>query len=244
MPNQPPKPPLPDSGKREHFDTGSVRDSREGKGRFDLVMAGFPDALEEQAIHNEDGSAKYGDHNWRKGQPLMRYIDSAIRHLTKYTRGDTDENHRAAAIWNLMAHTQTLALIERGELPQSFDDRPEWMRENAALTEGEAAPDESLIEVERRSEYGLKDAVEDLNGLNEGWHAIDAVRRVTTYIDLLSAEVVQHQLHEADIRAVLRNVCKDFGDNDWPDDLHLGDVIDKHLARYLHMGLGTRPEPS
>jgi hypothetical protein len=23
------------------------------------------------------------------------------------------------------------------------------------------------------------------------------------------------------------------GDNDWPDDLHLADVIDKHLARHL-----------
>jgi len=32
---------------------------------------------------------------------------------------------------------------------------------------------------------------------------------------------------------MLREVCGDFGDNDWPDDLHLRDVIEKHLARHL-----------
>lgn len=31
----------------------------------------------------------------------------------------------------------------------------------------------------------------------------------------------------------LRDVCKDHGDNDWPDDLHLADIIEKHLARHL-----------
>lgn len=28
----------------------------------------------------------------------------------------------------------------------------------------------------------------------------------------------------------LRNVCENHGDNDWESDLHLSDVIDKHLA--------------
>jgi hypothetical protein len=31
----------------------------------------------------------------------------------------------------------------------------------------------------------------------------------------------------------LRDLCAEFGDNDWPNDLHLADVIDKHLGRYL-----------
>lgn len=35
-------------------------------------------------------------------------------------------------------------------------------------------------------------------------------------------------------RLKLRDVCAVFGDNDWPDDLHLGDVVDKHLANHLH----------
>jgi hypothetical protein len=33
--------------------------------------------------------------------------------------------------------------------------------------------------------------------------------------------------------AALREVCKEFGDNDWPDNLHLSDVIEKHLAQPL-----------
>jgi hypothetical protein len=31
----------------------------------------------------------------------------------------------------------------------------------------------------------------------------------------------------------LRQLCAAHGDNDWPDTLHLGDVIDKHLWRHL-----------
>jgi len=31
----------------------------------------------------------------------------------------------------------------------------------------------------------------------------------------------------------LRDLCREFGDNDWPENMHLGDVIDKHLGEYL-----------
>jgi hypothetical protein len=29
------------------------------------------------------------------------------------------------------------------------------------------------------------------------------------------------------------DLCADYGDNDWTDDLNLSDVIEKHLARHL-----------
>ncbi len=32
----------------------------------------------------------------------------------------------------------------------------------------------------------------------------------------------------------LRDLCAQFGDNDWPDELHLEDVIERHLARHLY----------
>lgn len=32
--------------------------------------------------------------------------------------------------------------------------------------------------------------------------------------------------------ATLRVLCAQYGDNDWPDDLHLSDVITKHLERH------------
>jgi hypothetical protein len=31
----------------------------------------------------------------------------------------------------------------------------------------------------------------------------------------------------------LRELCTEFGDNDWEPDLNLGDVLDNHLGRYL-----------
>ena len=36
-----------------------------------------------------------------------------------------------------------------------------------------------------------------------------------------------------DAIATLRELCEEYGDNDWPDDLHLSDIIEKHLSRYL-----------
>ena len=36
-----------------------------------------------------------------------------------------------------------------------------------------------------------------------------------------------------EVVAKLREVCAEFGDNDWTDDLSLADVIEKHLMRHL-----------
>ncbi len=39
-----------------------------------------------------------------------------------------------------------------------------------------------------------------------------------------------------EIVAQLRDVCRDFGDNDWNDGDHLGDVIANNLGKHLHAG--------
>lgn len=31
----------------------------------------------------------------------------------------------------------------------------------------------------------------------------------------------------------LRELCEEYGDNDWPDNLHLSDIIEKHLINPL-----------
>ena len=59
-------------------------------------------AILEVAKHFEDGSVKYGDNNWRKGIFVHCYIDSAVRHYLKYRRGDKDEPHDRAFLWNLL----------------------------------------------------------------------------------------------------------------------------------------------
>lgn len=109
------------SGKRQEFASGSVRDARDGKGRFDLLP---PRAMMEVAKRFEDGAAAYSDRNWEKGQPLSRYIDSALRHAFAVLESRTDENHAAAAAWNWLAFIETRARIQAGLLPAELDDLP------------------------------------------------------------------------------------------------------------------------
>lgn len=49
----------------------------------------------------EAGANKYGENNWKKGMPLKVYFDSMLRHYIKYCRGDKDERHDRAFVWNL-----------------------------------------------------------------------------------------------------------------------------------------------
>lgn len=116
------------SGRKREFPTGSVRDDRTGKGRWDLLP--FL-ALQKLAVHFEKGAEHYGDRNWEKGQPIMGYFDSALRHLSQHIIGLRDEPHLVAAAWNLLCALQTEEMIERGLLPKELDDRPSYMPVNA-----------------------------------------------------------------------------------------------------------------
>ena len=133
-----------DSGDRKLFESGAVRDMREGKGRCDLLpmavvsqfykndnIIGFlclfmddqntahlycaldefsrlaydgssETMILEVAKHFEEGAKKYGEYNWQKGIPVNCYLDSAIRHYLKYRRGDKDEDHARAFVWNCL----------------------------------------------------------------------------------------------------------------------------------------------
>lgn len=59
-------------------------------------------ALLEVSKHFEAGAKKYGERNWEKGIPESSYIDSAVRHYLKWLRGDDDEPHDRAFLWNIM----------------------------------------------------------------------------------------------------------------------------------------------
>jgi hypothetical protein len=113
---------LPDTGGRSEFSTGAVRDASEGKG----VPSHLPTrALMRASRRFEDGAAKYDAHNWRKGIPLSRYIDSMNRHTWLFMQGDTSEDHLGAITWNALCLSETFDLISEGMLPQSLNDLPE-----------------------------------------------------------------------------------------------------------------------
>ena len=60
------------------------------------------DVILEVSKHFEEGAKKYGEDNWKKGIPESSYIDSAVRHYLKWLRGDDDERHDRAFVWNII----------------------------------------------------------------------------------------------------------------------------------------------
>ena len=112
---------LKDSGARQDFGTGSVRDLGDGKGSYDLLQEFGVHAVAKQL---ERGKGKYGSRNWEKGQPVSRYIESCRRHIAYYMMGLRDEPHLAAAAWNILCAIDTIVRIKIGLLPASLDDTP------------------------------------------------------------------------------------------------------------------------
>lgn len=107
--------------------TGSQEEIKEIIKCFALKY--FPDfetAMLEVAIHYEDGARKYSDRNWEKGVPLHSFIDSGVRHYLKFMRGDKDERHDRAFLWNMLGtlwtyynHPDLIDLPFREALPFS-----------------------------------------------------------------------------------------------------------------------------
>lgn len=103
-----------DAGTFQYFETGAVRDSHDGKPRYDLIDPMF---LARFAEHMRKGAEHYGEHNWTKGIPSSRYMASLLRHVEAFRRGDWDEDHLAAVAFNVMG----LMRNEDTELDDLFD---------------------------------------------------------------------------------------------------------------------------
>lgn len=106
-------PKIKDSGDRRQFGTGAVRDMAEGKG--DMVSMPW-EALLRLSKHYEAGAKKYDRWNYRKGIPVSSFIDSACRHLAKYQCGMDDEDHLAAAAFNILG-----AMLMENDMPGMQD---------------------------------------------------------------------------------------------------------------------------
>ena len=102
------------------FATGAVRDSAQGKGRYDLLPWGAIHAL---AQHCERGALHYGERNVDKGIPQHSLIDSGLRHLSSYIQGDAEPHHLTAALWNIAwAVEQELKRSGLVDLPERNDE--------------------------------------------------------------------------------------------------------------------------
>jgi hypothetical protein len=116
-----------DSGEREQFDTGAVRDTQEGKPRPDFVLEWLPlEALERVARHYENGARKYSRDNWRKGIPASRCLASACRHLYQWQHGNRSEDHLSAIVFNVLCiltweQTERIDLLD---VPRAGEEKP------------------------------------------------------------------------------------------------------------------------
>lgn len=96
-----------DSGKRQEFASGSVRDTAEGKIKWSRIT--FGPMMRRWAAHLTRAEAKYPDPT--PGIPnfslistpeeLARYRESAFRHFMDWFEGKTDEDHAAAVLFNI-----------------------------------------------------------------------------------------------------------------------------------------------
>lgn len=91
-----------DSGERESFESGMIRDVTTGKTDFSLVLDG--PMFARWAVHLTKGAVKYAKRNWMKAEgqaELDRFRESALRHFIQWYSGDDDEDHAAAALFNI-----------------------------------------------------------------------------------------------------------------------------------------------
>lgn len=112
-----------DSGQRETYSTGMVRDVQDGKARHDLLWpVGVP--YEEQFLTRvaqllARGAEKYGERNWEKArtqEEIERFRASGARHFAQWLAGELDEDHAAAVVFNLLAFETTAhRMRHRGE---------------------------------------------------------------------------------------------------------------------------------
>jgi len=112
-----------DSGERQEFATGAVRDTAEDKPRPDLIS---PFARERLGKWLMQGAKKYSARNWEKGIPISRSLASLHRHLMAFEQGLDDEDHAAAVMCNAMFVLDHLERIDRELLPSELDDRPDY----------------------------------------------------------------------------------------------------------------------
>lgn len=111
-----------DSGERAQFESGMQRDTEAGKPRFDLMLP-LDVPYDEQMVTRlaalfGRGAVKYDSRNWEQAnsfEEMARMKSSAFRHFMQWMAGETDEDHAAAVMFNIIAHETTAYKVAAAE---------------------------------------------------------------------------------------------------------------------------------
>lgn len=121
-----------DSGERAVFESGMQRDTQAGKPRFDLCLpVGI--AYEDQLLTRfaklmGRGAEKYTERNWEQANSqaeVDRMRASGLRHFMQWYHGETDEDHAAAVLFNIMAAEATAHKLELERRAADLDVDPD-----------------------------------------------------------------------------------------------------------------------
>lgn len=99
-----------DSGQHAEYASGMVREWQKGKPRFALMLTKRQPYGEQMLTRYASllarGAVKYDSRNWEEGdseEELERAKESLLRHVMQLLSGETDEDHAAAAWFNIQA---------------------------------------------------------------------------------------------------------------------------------------------
>ena len=118
---------IKDSGKRIDMGAGMTRDTEDGKIDYTLILDG--PMFDRWAEHLTKGAKKYAARNWMQIQKgtrkeieaaMERAKRSFLRHSRQWLRGDTDEDHAAAAMFNMNMVEYCKGLLEKAIEPPQF----------------------------------------------------------------------------------------------------------------------------
>ena len=100
---------MKDSGEREYYANGFMREPDANKPAFHLLLPkGIPypeQMMTRFAVHMAKGALKYSDRNWERGigeAELERAKAALLRHVMQYVNDELDEDHASAIWFNVM----------------------------------------------------------------------------------------------------------------------------------------------
>lgn len=103
-----------DNGKREALANGMVRSPADDKPDYSLILTML--IMPRFAAHMTKGAKVYGPRNWEqalqskdpaeRAKTKQRFLQSACRHFMQFVRGDKDEDHVSAVVFNMNGYIE------------------------------------------------------------------------------------------------------------------------------------------